>query len=121
VDLLDEQIAPLERELRPLARADSRAALLETIPGVGDVLGLTIAAEIGDVARFANPRKLIDYAGLAPRVKQSGESSRTGPLSKAGRRSRPGGPPTPGTGSTSTSSGAPASPTPPSPPWPATC
>jgi transposase len=86
VDLLDEQIAPLERELRPLARADSRAALLETIPGVGDVLGLTIAAEIGDVARFANPRKLIDYAGLAPRVKQSGESSRTGPLSKAGPR-----------------------------------
>ena len=42
--------------------------LLKTIPGVGDLLGLTFASEIGDVARFATPRKLIGYAGLAPRV-----------------------------------------------------
>jgi transposase len=33
--------------------------LLRTIPGVGELLGLTIAAEIGDVARFGSPRKLI--------------------------------------------------------------
>jgi transposase len=44
------------------------------------VLGVTIAAEIGDVARFPSPRKPIGYSGLAPRVKQSGE------LSKAGSR-----------------------------------
>jgi len=45
------------------------------IPGIDPVLGLTIAAEIGDVARFASPRKLIGYSGLAPRVKQSRERS----------------------------------------------
>ena len=33
-----------------------------------------------------SPRKLIGYAGLAPRVNQSGERSRTGALSKAGSR-----------------------------------
>src|ERR687898_679488 len=66
--------------------ADRRVALLSTIPGIGPVLGLTIAAEIGDVARFASPRKLIGYSGLAPRVKQSGERSRSGELSKAGSR-----------------------------------
>lgn len=38
------------------------------------------------MGRFADPRKLVGYAGLAPRVKQSGQSSRTGPLSKAGPR-----------------------------------
>lgn len=86
IDLLDERIAPLEQELGPLARADRRVALLDTIPGIGSVLGLTIAAEIGDVSRFANARKLVGYAGLAPRVKQSGERSRTGELSKAGSR-----------------------------------
>ena len=86
-DLLDERIAPLDRELGPLARADRRVELLRTIPGVGTVLGLTLATEIGDVARFRNPRKLIGYAGLAPRVKQSGERSRSGELSKAGSRS----------------------------------
>ena len=55
-------------------------------PGIGELLGLTIAAEIGDVARFGSPRKLIGYAGLAPRINQSGERSRTGALSKAGSR-----------------------------------
>lgn len=86
IDLLDERIAPLERELGPLARADRRVVLLDTIPGSGSVLGLTIAAEIGDVARFQSARKLVGYAGLAPRIKQSGERARNGELSKAGSR-----------------------------------
>jgi transposase len=86
IDLLDERIAPLERELREAARSDARVGLLKTIPGVGDLLGLTLATEIGDVARFATPRKLVGYAGLAPRVNQSGDRSRTGALSKAGSR-----------------------------------
>jgi transposase len=86
IDLLDERIAPLDRELSPLARADRRVELPDTIPGIGTLLGLTIATEIGEVARFAGPGKLIGYAGLAPEVRQSGQSSRTGPLSKAGPR-----------------------------------
>jgi len=86
VDILDARIAPLEAELRPLARADPRVQLLVTIPGVGEHLALMMAAEIGDVARFPTPRNLIGFAGLAPRVAQSGQSSRTGPLSKAGSR-----------------------------------
>jgi transposase len=76
VDDLDRQLAPLERELRPLPRTDERARQLMTIPGVAELLGLTIANEIGDVARFPSARKLV--AGLAPRTKQSGQSSRTG-------------------------------------------
>ena len=60
--------------------------LLRTIPGVGELLGLTIASEVSDVARFQSAGKLVGYAGLSPRIKQSGESSRTGPLSKAGSR-----------------------------------
>jgi transposase len=55
-----------------------------TIPGVAELLGLTLAAEIGDIARFPSARKLVGYAGLAPRIKQSGQSSRVGRLSKAG-------------------------------------
>ena len=86
IELLDGRIAALERELRQAARDDQRVVLLKTIPGVGDLLGLTLASEIGDVARFATARKLIGYAGLAPRVHQSGERSHTGALSKAGSR-----------------------------------
>jgi transposase len=86
IDLLDARITPLDQELRPLARADARVVLLDTIPGVGDLLGLTLASEIGDVARFGSPRKLVSYAGLAPKINQSGDRSRTGALSKAGSR-----------------------------------
>jgi transposase len=82
--VLDERLVPLEQELRPLARADERARLLVTIPGIGDLLGLTIASEIGDISRFASARKLVGYSGLTPRVYQSGEKSRTGKLSKSG-------------------------------------
>ncbi len=84
IDDLDRQLAPLERELRPLARADERARLLMTIPGVAELLGLTIASEIGDIARFPTAGKLVGYSGLTPQIKQSGQSSRTGRISKAG-------------------------------------
>jgi transposase len=86
IELLDTRIGPLERELGPLARADARVVLLDTIPGIGDLLALTLASEIGDIARFGSPRKLIGYAGLAPKINQSGDRSRTGALSKAGSR-----------------------------------
>jgi transposase len=83
---LDRRITPIDRELAPIARSDARARLLQTIPGVGPLIGLTFAAEIGDVSRFSTPSKLVGYAGLAPRISQSGERSATGRLSKAGSR-----------------------------------
>jgi len=35
-----------------------------TVPGIGFVLGYTIAAEIGDITRFASAQKLVGYTGL---------------------------------------------------------
>ncbi len=58
--------------------------LLITYPGIAWVLAYTIAAEIGDIGRFASPAKLVGYSGLCPRVYQSGDSDRRGPLSKQG-------------------------------------
>ena len=84
VRVLDERLIPIEQELRPLARADERVRLLVTIPGIGDLLGLTIASEIGDISRFATARKLVGYSGLTPRIYQSGQQARTGKLSKSG-------------------------------------
>jgi transposase len=86
IERLDARIAALDAELGPLARADARVRRLDTILGVGDRLGLTLASEIGDLARFGSPRTLIGYAGLAPSIYQSGDRARTGALSKAGSR-----------------------------------
>ena len=84
IDELDLQIAELGKELRK-AGADHRyVPLLLTVPGIGWVLAYTIAAEIGDIERFASPTKLTGYTGLCPRVIQSGDKDRRGPLTKQG-------------------------------------
>ena len=47
-------------------------------------MGYTIAAELGDIARFPSPKKLCGYSGLCPRVYQSGTRDHRGPLAKNG-------------------------------------
>jgi transposase len=86
IDELEREIEACERELRRLGAAHPYVPLLTTIPGIAWVLAYTIAAEIGDIARFSSPTKLAGYTGLCPRVYQSGESDRRGPLSKNGPR-----------------------------------
>ena len=48
------------------------------------MLAHTIAAEIGEIERFASPKKLCGYSGLCPRVYQSGEKDHRGPLTRNG-------------------------------------
>jgi transposase len=50
------------------------------------VLAYTIAAEIGDIARFPTPRKPAGSSGLCPRVHQPGDRDLRGPLAKQGPR-----------------------------------
>jgi transposase len=86
IDELDREIGECERELRRLGADHRYVPLLCTVPGISWVLAYTIAAEIGDIHRFATPRKLAGYSGLCPRVYQSGERDLRGPLSKQGPR-----------------------------------
>jgi transposase len=86
IDELDREISECERELRRLGTDHPYVPLLLTVPGIGWVLAYTIAAEIGDIARFPTPRKLAGYSGLCPRVYQSGDRDLRGPLSKQGPR-----------------------------------
>jgi transposase len=46
---------------------------LTTIPGVGLATGAALLAEIGDIHRFAEPEKLVAFAGIDARVYQTGE------------------------------------------------
>ena len=84
VDDLDERIAACAKDLRALGADHPSIPLLLTIPGVGHVLAYTIASEIGDIHRFASPKKLVGYTGLCPIVRQSGERDVRGPLAKNG-------------------------------------
>ncbi len=84
IDELGREITGIERELRSAGVDHRYVPLLTTVPGIAWVLGYTIAAELGEIERFASPRKLASYTGLCPRVYQSGDSDRRGPLSKHG-------------------------------------
>jgi transposase len=86
IDHLDREISQIEADLKRLGEAHPDIPLLVTIPGVAWILGYTIAAEIGDISRFAAPAKLVAYTGLTPRVYQSGDSDHRGPLSHRGPR-----------------------------------
>ncbi len=86
IDELEREIAACEAELKALGAEHRYVPLLVTVPGIAWVLAYTIAAEIGDIARFSSAAKLTGYSGLCPRVYQSGESDRRGRLSKMGPR-----------------------------------
>jgi transposase len=81
---LERQIAEVNARLREGHAEHPYIPLLMSAPGIGWVLAFTIAAEIGEIERFSSPEKLTGYTGLCPRVVQSGESDRRGPLSKHG-------------------------------------
>jgi Transposase IS116/IS110/IS902 family len=76
IDLLDERIAPLDQEPGPLGRADRRCRA-DHHPRYRP------RARTHDRRRdrrrrpLSPARKLVRYAGVAPRVKQSGERSRS--------------------------------------------
>src|SRR3954469_13270838 len=84
IDDLDEQIADCEAALRGLGAEHPYVPLLVTVPGIGPVLGYTIAAEIGDITRFDSPKKLVGYTGLCPTVYQSGRRDHRDSLTKNG-------------------------------------
>ena len=84
IDDLERQIDAANRRLREGHANHPYLPLLLSVPGIGWVLAFTIAAEIGEIERFASPAKLTGYTGLCPRVVQSGDSDRRGPLSKHG-------------------------------------
>jgi transposase len=84
IDDLEGQIDEINRQLKAGDADHPYLPLLLTVPGIGSVPAFTIAAEIGDITRFASAKKLCGYTGLCPRVNQSGEKDRRGPLTKRG-------------------------------------
>jgi transposase len=70
-DALEEALEDETRSSRP-----QELALLTSIPGIGRKSACWLLAELGDVRRFTSARKLVAFAGLSPRVFESGSSVR---------------------------------------------
>jgi transposase len=82
--VLREQIAVLHRRLLVIVRDDDVCRRLMTIPGVGPVVALTFRATVDIPARFRNSKAVGAVFGLTPAKHQSGESERTGGISRCG-------------------------------------
>jgi transposase len=71
-------LSALERDKLLAARVER----LMTIPGVGTVVALTWALEIGDIHRFASLKKVVSYCGLCGAERSSAGKQRRTPISK---------------------------------------
>jgi transposase len=62
----DTQITALEEQLQKLTKAAAWRdyTLLQTVPGIGEHLGLTLLYEIGDIARFPTVKDFVSYCRL---------------------------------------------------------
>lgn len=80
------QIAQLDAACAAEAGQDARVPLLIQLTGISLVTALTLLAAIDDIRRFPDPRHLVGYAGLGVCVHDSGQTHRTGKITKAGRR-----------------------------------
>jgi transposase len=60
---------------------------LQALRGVSSIHAVRIVAELGDLARFESPRKLMGYLGLTPSEDSSGKRRRQGAITKAGNSS----------------------------------
>ena len=84
IDLLSDQIDQLETHLKTHTVEDTHFKLLLDLPGVADILGMTIYYEAGDMSRFETAKRFASYSRLVPGVDQSAEKSRRGRGSKQG-------------------------------------
>lgn len=81
---LTAELARVERLLHEKATGIDAVRRLLTIPAVGERVALTIYAWVGDARRFRSSRELGSYAGLVPSVRQSGEKTDLGSITRAG-------------------------------------
>jgi len=86
LEFAERQIKLLEEGLVDVAAQDDRVPLLIQLPGIRLIASLTILAAIGDIARFPDAQHLVGYSGLGARIHSSGLISRSGRITKAGRK-----------------------------------
>jgi transposase len=82
----EKQQARLQEEMTGIVAENEEMGRLLHLAGFGVITTLTVYAAIGDIRRFVEPKKLVGYAGLGARVHDSGLTTRTGKITKAGRR-----------------------------------
>ncbi|MFQ5782182.1 MAG: IS110 family transposase [Nitrosopumilus sp.] len=82
IEYINNEIHAIEKKIAQEAAKNESVRILMSMTGVDYFAAMLISSEIGDIARFATPRKLVSWSGLCPTVHQSGDSLYHGRMKK---------------------------------------
>jgi len=84
LEIYDREIAMLDGHIHRELKDDVGYRALLKLPGVGKVIAAIFVAEIGDITRFDNPKKLCSWAGITPKHRESDAIVHRGSITKQG-------------------------------------
>lgn len=88
LNFLKKQLKNARKKIKQMSKTErfaDKKVLLETHPGVGWKTSIKFLTEVYQPERFTQTTHIGRYVGLAPLVRQSGETRKEGPLIKAGQ------------------------------------
>jgi transposase len=86
IELYDREIIQADTRIHGRLKGDPGYEAIQQIAGVGRVLAAVFVAEIGDIHRFPDARRLCSWAGLTPRLRESDAHTHRGHITKQGSR-----------------------------------
>lgn len=86
IDQLDQQIGALRGQIALDSKEDEQVRDLMAIPGISEFMATLMVTETGSFERFPTARHYASYTGLVPSVHQSGQTDRTGHITREGNR-----------------------------------
>lgn len=81
-----ESIETMKKQVIDSLAEDEGVKIIRSIPGIGAWGATCLRIEIGSIVRFRSSEALVAFAGLDPRIKQSGDSIKHIGISRRGRR-----------------------------------
>ncbi|MEV7934865.1 IS110 family transposase [Kitasatospora sp. NPDC088264] len=83
---LDDRLKRIDKQIRDTFHTHPQAEIIESLPGIGPILGAELVVAAGDLAAYADAGHLASAAGLVPVPRDSGR--RTGNMHRPKRYSR---------------------------------
>jgi transposase len=85
-EVVEDELKKMDRAITEAGTRYEEVKLLTSIKGIGVYSALVIYSEIGDGTRFPTEDQVFSYAGLTPRVHQTGTEQYYGRITKEGSK-----------------------------------
>lgn len=84
LELLEKHISDIDHDIETELKKEPLSPYLLSVPGVGKALAVAFLAHVGDGSRFRSGKQVSHFVGITPRIDNSGETIRTGHITKRG-------------------------------------